>query len=297
MKRNNLTKFNELYFKILTEEVSPTTFTPVELLDDIRRSCFYSSGTIVYYTLDELKDYLDERNKPLFSQLIKHLKYTDDYAILILYFTDINQIDELMTKVGYLHPHSHIPNFSLNIVHKQIKDFFLNTNKFGVHFNSIDVKPELGCVIGINGAKIKSGREFEKQFDHELNHYFEQMNIHFNYETSVDNIENTNNKNIINKINEFYGIDVSQKTTFINDLKYHLFNHDEFRSMCANVFHEILNYNETHFKQLDFHTFINDILTCNYQHYSNIHLQEMILFCWINKQLSENRWNILLERN
>jgi hypothetical protein len=35
--------FCDFYLTILNEESSPTTFTPVELLDDIKQKCFYSS--------------------------------------------------------------------------------------------------------------------------------------------------------------------------------------------------------------------------------------------------------------
>lgn len=41
--------FYDFYLRVLNEESSPTTFTPVELLDDIKQKCFYSSRT--YYIL------------------------------------------------------------------------------------------------------------------------------------------------------------------------------------------------------------------------------------------------------
>ena len=43
-------KFKELYLSILNEEVSPTTFTPEELLNDIRNKCFFSSGEYIVYS-------------------------------------------------------------------------------------------------------------------------------------------------------------------------------------------------------------------------------------------------------
>jgi hypothetical protein len=195
---------------------------------------------------------------------------------------------------GYLNPHINYPNFSLDIVYKQVKQYFNDTDKVAVKFNSIDICPQLGCVIGINGSKINGGREFEKELDHELNHYFEKMNIHFDLTKYIDKIEDTSYKNIINTIEEFYHINFCKKTSFIRDLKYHLFNFNEFRSMSANVFHEILQYNETHLRQLDFHIFLTDIKNCDYHKYTDINMQETILFCWLTKQLSENRWNLLL---
>lgn len=290
-----MNKFEEIYLKILNEESSPTTFTPEELLDDIRKRCFFSHGEIIYYTMDELKSFCDDKNKPLFSLLLKHMKYNDDYAILIVYFTSLKQIDSLMTEVGYMHPHMHHPFFSLNKVHKQFKEFFKITDKSGVNFNSIDVNPSLGCVIGINGSKINSARDFEKEFDHELNHYFEQLNIHYDFEKYPDNIIDINSKNILNKLQQFYNINFANKENYIKDLKTHLFDYKEFRSMSANVFHEVLKYNETHLKELEFHSFLTDISNCNYQKYKEISLQEMILFCWVCKQISGSRWNILID--
>lgn len=290
-----MSEFEKLYLKILLEEVSSVTFTPNDLLDDIRKKCFYSHGEVIYYTLDELNEFKDDKNKPLFSLLLKNLKNKHDYSILIVYFTSLNQIDELMESIGYTNPHMNYPNFSLKQVHKQFKKFFNINNKSGVNFNSIDICPELGCVIGINGEKIHSIRDFEKEVDHELNHYFEKMNIVYQLDNYVDFVSSSTDSDILNKLEEFYGIDIKRKSNYIADLLYHLFNYQEFRSMCANVFHEILNYNETHIKELQFSFLLNDIKNCNYEKYSKIEFQEAILFSWICFKLSESRWDILLE--
>jgi hypothetical protein len=41
-------------------------------------------------------------------------------------------------------------------------------------------------------------------------------------------------------------------------------------------------------------SFLTDIKNCDYHKYTDINMQETILFCWLTKQLSENRWNLLL---
>lgn len=292
MKTDN---FEEIYLQILNEEVSPTTFTPIELLSDIRDRCFYSHGVVIYYTIEELKDFSDDKNKPLFSLMLHKMKYNDDYAMLIIYFTSMDQLEPLMTTVGYAHPHMHYPQFSLNKVYTALKTFFKDSFKTGCHFNSIDTNPELGCVIALNGKNIHSNREFERELDHELNHYFEQMNIHYNLADYPDNIVDIKNEKILNKLEEFYHDEFRQKPSYIADLKTHLFNYNEFRSMSANVFHNILKYNETHLKQLQFSEFLGDIANCNYIKYKEVYLQETILFCWICKQISADRWSILTE--
>jgi hypothetical protein len=285
--------FKELYLNILTEETSPTTFTPIELLDDIRKKCFFSTGEYIVYSANELLSFCDDINKPLFSKLVKRLKHKGDYSLIVVYFKDIAHIHEIFSTVGYLNPFQAFKQFSMEKVETQLINFFKQSNKAGANFNSIDVCPELGCVIALNGSLIKTNRDFEKQLDHELNHYFEKLQLKFNKINSIQTA--TPNEKVLNEISKFYGIDVSKKSSFLTDLKYHLFDESEFRSMSANVFHDILNYNETHLKQLNFHEFMTDVNNCNYGKYSDISLQESILFAWICKQLSENRFSIIVE--
>lgn len=289
---NDILKFQKIYLKILNEQVSPTTFTPEELLNDIKQKCFYSDGEWILYTLKDLNAFCDDKNKPLFSILVKNLQHKYDYAMIIIYFSSIEKLNEICNTYGYFNPHKEYKNFSMKIVYEQLKKYFKNTDKSGCHFNSIDVCPQLGCIIGLNGEKIKSNRDFDKELDHEINHYFEGLNIKYNLISHVKT-ENLNFE-IYNKLNEFYKIDFSKKSSLINDIKYHLFNYKEFRSMSANVFHEILRYNENHFNQLEYHQFITDILNCNYKKYKNLDLQEMIIFCWLCNKLSISRWQILL---
>lgn len=293
-----MNEFEQVYLNILKEEKSPTTFTPESLLNDIRDRCFYSFGDFIFYTVEDLKQFADNDNKELFNIFVNNLTDKNDFGMLIIYFTSLNKLDDVLNLHGYFEPHSSSrkcpKNFKMKIVYNQIKNYFQRTKKTAGNFNSIDICPELGCVIAINGGKISSYRDFEKELDHEINHYFEKMNIHYDLKENVDNIVDVKNKIILYKLEEFYHINFSEKESYIDDLKYHLFNYDEFRSMSANVFHEILKYNEQHLKQLEFNTFIKDIENLNYINYSE-QLQEIMLFCWVSKQISSSRWNILIK--
>ena len=46
--------FLDIYLKILTEQSSPTTFTPEELLFDARNRCFHSKGDYFLYSFSGL---------------------------------------------------------------------------------------------------------------------------------------------------------------------------------------------------------------------------------------------------
>lgn len=289
-----MNKFEELYLQIINEQKCPVTFTPEPLLDYIREKCYFSNGEKLSFTINQLLQYCDDVNKPLFSQLVKNLKHTNDYAMLIIYFNNIKDLDDICLNYGYQNPPQlNKPNFSLKEVHKQIKQFFLNPNATGCNFNSIDTNPQLGCVIGLNGKNIKSIRDFEKVLDHQLNHYFQKMNIKFNKADNIDNVVDFKSKKIIDKINEFYGLNLQYKPSFYNDIKYHLFDYNQFRSMCADVFHQIIRYNQNHTKELNYNEFINDIKNCNYKNY-DIKLQDYILFGWICLQINEERWITLV---
>lgn len=287
-----MSKFEKLYKQILNEQSCPVTFTPEPLLDYIREKCYLSNGQKIFFTIKQLLEYCDDINKPLFSLLVKNLKSNNDYAILIIYFNKIEDIDEIINTHGYFNIHQNYPTFSMKKVWEQFKRYFKVTNKSGANFNSIDVCPQLGCVIGLNGINIKTYRDFEKNLDHQLNHYFQKMNIKFDKAQYIDNVIDNKTKIIEDKLKLFYGLEFS-KDSFIDDLKYHLFNFDQFRSMCADVFHQLIRYNENHIKEIEFQKFINDIKQCNYKDYP-IKLQECILFSWICLQINKERWNALI---
>lgn len=286
-----MTKLEQIYLDILTEQSSPTTFTSEELLYDAAKECFFSTGEFMVYDIEDINSFCDDANKPLFSKLVKNLKFNDDYAIIIAYFLKYDDIEYVFSKNRYMKPHHHY-GFSLDKVKSEFKSFFSDQRNTAGNFNSIDVCPELGCIIGLNGAKIKTNCDFEKELDHELNHYFEGMNVHYGNADMLEKIEL--NDVIVDELFKFYGVSFNKKT-FINDLKRHLFSQEEFRSMSANVFHEILRYNETHFKQLEVDEVINDITSRNWRRYEDRRLQEILMFCWVCSQLSSSRWSILLD--
>lgn len=287
MKKDYL--FLEAYLKILNEQSSPTTFTPEELLYDAVKECYYSTGEIVIYTIDQIEAFCDSANKPLFSRLAKSLKHTEDYVIVIVYFPDVDSVVFIFSKERLLLPGHHY-GVDYSKFKEAFKKFFEDDRNVAANFNSIDVMPELGCVIGLNGSKIKSNRDFEKELDHELNHYFEQMNVHFNEAVFPDKI--ALNQYVVDEICRFYGVALNKKS-FIEDLKKHLFDEEEFRSISANVFHEILRHNETHLKDICTTEIVSSIESKNWSKYSR-HLQEMLLFCWVCRELSNSRWLILL---
>lgn len=261
--------FEQIYLNILNEQSSPTSFTPEELLYSIRDSIYYSHGRYSFYTVEDLKKFSNDSNKELFKVLVKHMNDRNDFGMMLIYFESIDDIEEIILKSGYSYPpmpFKSIPkNFSMKVVFNELKNFFNNSNKRGANFNSIDVCPRLGCIIAINGLQLSSNRDFEQVLDHEINHYFEGMNPHFNLTKNVDEIEDTKDHEILKVLNDFYKLDFSKKDTFIQDIKTHFFNHIEFRSMSANVFHEILRYNESHLKQLNYDEFVDDIIKCNYK--------------------------------
>lgn len=290
-------KLIDIYLNILNEQKSPTTFTPEQLLNDILNKCYFYSEQYLIYTFDQLKIFNDIKNKPLFNLLIKNINHKLDYSIIIIYYNDYKEFKKLISKFNYINPLTRFNQNPVKIetIFNNIEQYLEKTNKSGVNFNSIDYCPELGCIIGLNGKLIKSQRDFFKVLDHQINHYFEGLNLHFNLINSNTKINIHNNYDDIFKVlKEYYGNIFQQKDTFIQDLKYHLFDSKEFRSMCADVFHQILRYNQKHLKQLNFNKFIEDILNCNYKKYS-IELQDYIIFCWICNKISISRWNILLE--
>lgn len=285
----NADPFLEAYLQILNEEKSPTTFTPEELLNDAVRECFYSTGEFVVYKIDQILGFCDDENKPLFSKLAKNLRYDDDYAMIIVYFPDPSKIDYIFSSHRYMLPHHHY-GFSMDSVKEAFKKFFADERHIAANFNSIDACPELGCIIGLNGDKLKTRRDFEKELDREINHYFEQMKIHFKDARRSEPIEL--NEDVINELVDFYGISIEKKS-FINDLKTHLFHEDEFRSMSVNVFHEILRHNEMHLKQLSADEVFDAIKSRQWRRFDDVRFQEALLFAWVCRSLSSSRWMIL----
>ena len=293
-----MNELEKIYLDILNEQSSPTSFTPEELLYDIRKNIFFSRGSYCFYTVEDLENFADETNKELFKVLVNHMKDRNDFGMMLIYFMSVDDIEEIILKSGHSYPpmpYKNVPkNFSMNAAFNQLKKYFNDKDTNGANFNSIDVCPELGCIIAINGAQLSSNRDFEQVLDHEINHYFEGLNVHFNLADNVDNIVDAKDHEIIDKLEKFYNMDFSSKDGFVQDIKTHFFNYVEFRSMSANVFHEILRYNETHLTQLDYDDLIDDIVECNYGKYERP-LSEYILFCWICRKMSSSRWEILLK--
>ena len=292
-----MTELEQTYLNILNEECSPTSFTPEELLYSIRDSIFYSSGNYAFYTIEDLESFSDDKNKKLFSILLRQMKHKNDFGMMFIYFQSVDDIEEIILKSGYSYPpmpYSDVPEIlPMKKVYEKLKDFFKDSSNRGANFNSIDMCPELGCLIAVNGAQVSTNRDFEQVLDHELNHYFEKMNIHYKLAEDVDKIIDVKDKRILEVLEKFYKREFSENISFIRSLKTHFFNYNEFRSISANVFHEILRYNETHLKQLDYDEFTDDIIQCNYKKYKGM-LAEYVIFCWICKQISLSRWDIIL---
>ena len=295
-------RFDKKYLALQEESKAPASFTPEALLQDAVKKCYWFSektGAYHIYTLDEIlkisQDDLPFKNS--FSKCIQKMKHENDFCILLFYFKDPTNIENVLKSYGYVHPMDE-RRFSNEVAFKQIQKFFADGVNKAANFNSIDVDPSLGCIIGVNGQKVKDFLEFEKELDHELNHYFEQIGLAFG-ETEArlaDDKIKQKDEEILNVLCRFYGLEKSGSLN-VENLRKHFFDDLEFRSMCANAYHDIIMFNMSVFAKKDEMTPERFFAWSENPRIDQIprSLIDSVLFAWTVRKISSNRWNILRE--
>ena len=286
-------KFDSIYFKVIDESKAPMTFTPESLLKEAVKLCFWHSedfGAYHLFTLDEIvsicKDDLPFKDK--FARCLQSIEDKNDFAILLFYFKDRSMIEKILLSHGYIHPENK-RLFSNKEAFSQIQRFFADGSKKAANFNSIDVDPSLGCIIGINGSMVSTWLEFEKELDHGLSHYFEGFGKKCGAIRDLSN-DMLKRSDAARFLQQYYG---AYDPVKIEDVRAHFFDDVEFRSMCANVYHDIIMHNYSLIgKKIDASTFIRLATTLDLDHCPE-DLKDSVIFSWTTLQISKNRWSIL----
>ena len=306
--------FQKIYLQILNEEVAPNSFTPESLLNDIVNKCFWNFSQYGIYEIYPLQKIIrisnqQLKNKQKFLYALNHVLNQKDFAINIIYLKNNNK--ETYLKIleeyskGYIYADSTKIKqenilLSINSTLNYLNNNFFNTNIKAINLNSFPNKPKDGCLIVINGQLVKTHRDFESVFDHQLNHYFDKIGFFEGYNKDINyNLQKIIENNKINTLlNKYYKF--NNDKNYQHNIKLHLYNDSEFYSMCATVFHTLLkeiqkfncNLTEQKFLNMLNYNFINQDKFIN-QILLNHDLREAIIFCFVNKQLAPDRFNII----
>lgn len=306
--------FEEIYLNILNEEVAKDYFTPEPLLNDIVDKCFwnYSNiGMFESYPLEKIIRISDQvlKNKQKFNYALNNVKTNRDFAINIIYLKQISisAINQLSKSIPpeffqqsvnseYTDQLFNIIKFALSTIKHNIDSFKLSK---GNNFNNIEASPRSGCCIFINGELVKTHNQIEALVDHQLNHYFTKMGFFEGYKNVNYNIPSINETPKLSVLlNKYYHFNNDKNYEF--NIKLHLYNDREFYSMCATVFHTLLNQITKFNNKLTEESFLN-MINYNFINQSdflnnkilNHDLREAVIFCYVNKELSSDRFEII----
>lgn len=308
--------FEEIYLNILKEDVALNGFTPEPLLNDIVNKCFWLKNLIGMYQIYPLEKIIrlsgnQLKNKQKFLYALNHVNKNSDFAINVIYLKQIseNAINQIKNQYPYQffnqYTNFEYNNKMLNAVQYCLdtisKNINLYKNSKGNNFNNIEKQPSAGCCIFINGELVKTHRQFEQIFDHELNHYFTKMGFFEGYDNINYQLPKLKENSKVNQLlNKYYKFNNNKNYEY--NIKLHLYNDKEFYSMCSTVFHTLLKEIQKFNNKLTRESFLNMI---NYDFINqsdflndkilNHDLREAVMFCYVNKELAPDRFQIILK--
>lgn len=259
-----------LVYESLIYQWAKNLFTPQKLLNDLLYKISYLKNNMSWC--------LEYRLEQLNTLINKEYQYYQKYK---QYFKNSNNIS---IRIGYIFQNSYQP--LLQFYTKETVNQFYNVltikNLKSVCFYGPDWNTR-GCLILLNGNLIDltNKQELEQLLDHQLNHYF--SNLEGN---SISINKNIKPSKLFEKIAIKCGYDIQSE-----DFKQHILNNSEFNSMCADVCNILQNNNISYYTWLDLTT--NQFLSSEKYLKLNVDLQNILLFSFACRLLDKEKWKIL----
>lgn len=275
------TSFIELYNLIM--EHATGLFTPATLLKLIMNKLHEYPEVVL--TKQELLRYSNCDSYKYFNDIINSLKFQDNYELHILHIYPLEEAQYLNAKYRRA-----IYNYFYDLKNEMPPAATFDFGKFDV--------------IIINAEKVprnyKNSYKLETYLDHELNHLFEpNVNKTKKYPSFEDHVK----LSILKEINDKYHLNINVDditSAELNDYLTHMFSTSEFYEMTA----DLCNVLSLYFKEKDSAKLFNKLesmLTSTFLNSNEFkQLEEpikgSILFAYICKNYSKDRWKIVLAK-